>query len=93
LALANLAETASYTTVGTARPISDIKDLLAELPRLPAAAVYVPSTLLCGLFVYFSCQLFPARQAAAYWAFFFAVYALLSASRIVLTSGGKTERN
>jgi hypothetical protein len=92
LALANLAEAASYTTVGAAHPISDIKALLAELPRLRASAIYIPSTFLAGLSVYLSSQLIPERQAVAYWAFFFSVYVLLSGSRIVLTPGGNPRR-
>jgi hypothetical protein len=89
LALANLAEVASYATVGAVRPVSDIKFLLAEFPRLPAAAIYVPSTLLCVCFVYLTSRLFPAQAEVAYWAFFITVYVLLGGSRIVLTSDWK----
>lgn len=89
LSLANLAEAASYTTAGAVRPVSDIKFLLDELPRLPAAAIYVPATLFCAFFVYLTTQLFPVQAELAYWVFFFAVYAVLCGSRIVLTADWK----
>ena len=89
LSLANLAEAASYTTAGAVRPVSDIKLLLDELPQLPTAAIYVPASLLCVFFVCLTARLFPARAALAYWVFFFAVYAVLCGSRIVLTTGWK----
>ena len=86
LALANMAEWASYLTVGAIYPISDIKLVLAELPRLSAAVFYLPGVALLTIGIYLMSNLIPPDQRTLYWVYFAVVFLLLSGSRVLLTS-------